>query len=174
MSGSRLERLGHVMFIVMCVALSAAAVQYVLTSRSAAAPVKGAVVAKGIKVTLPADPRGAATPSVLLVLNSQCRFCTQSMPFYGRLAQLKSVKDGRVRLSAISLEPPGTLERYLATHNLRVASVIPIAQTGFNVNGTPGLVLAASDGVVIDSWDGWLNPEQEQDVVRAIEKLSRD
>lgn len=174
MSGSRLERLGHVMFIVMCVALTAAAVQYVLTSRSAAAPVKGAVVAKGTKVTLSADASGRATPSVLLVLNSQCRFCTQSMPFYGRLAQMPGVKEGRLRLSAISLEPAETLERYLATHNLRVASVIPIAETGFNVSGTPGLVLASADGVVVDSWDGWLNPEQEQDVVRAIEKLSRD
>jgi hypothetical protein len=167
--------MGNVMFIVMCAAVTAAAVQYTLATRTTAAPARRIPVPIGTKLTLPAEATDSArVPAIVLVLNTQCRYCTESMPFYGRLALLPQAQAGQVRISVAGFEAPEAMRSYLDKHTLPVRTIMPLAQSGFNVTGTPALVLAAADGSVVDSWDGWLNPEQEKDVIRAVEKLVRN
>ena len=51
-----------------------------------------------------------ATPTVLLFLNSNCRFCTENMPFYRRLLEQTRAQGQRLRVVAASREPLTSLE----------------------------------------------------------------
>jgi hypothetical protein len=173
-ASTRLERLGQVMFAVMCLAVSAAAVQHVFASRSAAAPARPVPVAAGKKLTLPDNATSRGTrPALLLALNSQCRFCTESMPFYRRLAESPAVREGRLLLSAVTMQPEAEMQTYVSEHRLPVSAIVPIAEAGFNVPGTPVLLLVNADGTVHDSWSGWLDAEGEKAVESSIARVTR-
>jgi len=167
----RLEKISNMMFAVMCLAVSVAAVQYVLAARTT--PARRSPVAKGTRLELPAAIAAEGKPSVLLVLSTQCRFCTESMPFYTKLSKLPETREGRLRLAAITLQPVPEMQKYLAAYSLPVSAVVPIADSGFNVSATPALVVIRGDGTVVESWSGWLDTQQEQQVLSTIGKLTR-
>jgi hypothetical protein len=173
---NKLEKLGHVAFIAMCLVVTAAGVQYVLAARSAAAgPARTPPVAEGTTLPLPPDATGGGrAPGLLLVLSTSCRFCEDSMPFYVRLAALPAVESGALRMSVVSLQPVATMEQYLEPHGLRVSSILTVPQSGFNVMGTPALVIVGRDGVVRESWSGWLNAEEEKTVIAALARAVED
>ena len=171
-SSSRLEKLGQLAFLVMCVAITIAAFQYVSAARTAANPRKPDPVQRGTRLSLPASVTADATrPSLLLVLSANCRYCTESMPFYKTLADLSQVRSGNLRLGVVSLQPADDMRKYLAAHSLGIEAVISVPESGFNVMGTPTLVLVRRDGVVQRSWGGWLNGEEEKTVLASINDL---
>lgn len=171
----RLEKLGQLAFILMCIAVSGAAGTHMLASRKAAV-VKGPPppIEAGRQLKLPASASdNGKTASLLLMLSTNCRFCTESMPFYARLAELPAVREKRVRLSVISLQPPTLMQEYLSAHGLGVSAVFTVPEAGIAVPGTPTLVLAGADGVVVDSWYGALPPDAEDRVVTAVNAQRR-
>ena len=171
-SASRLEKLGQLVFLVMCLAITVAALQYVSAARAAVNPRKPDPVQRGTRLSLPGSVTADSTrPSLLLVLSANCRYCTESMPFYKRLAELSQVRTGNLRLGVVSLQPADDMRKYLSAHGLGIESVITVPESGFNVMGTPTLVLVRRDGVVQRSWGGWLNGEEEKTVVASINDL---
>ena len=104
--------------------------------------------------------------SVLLFMNSQCRFCTESMPFYRSLAESQS-RDYDVL--AISREPLDSLRGYLTLHALRPDQTISVAEnTELRLTKTPTLIVTDHTRVVRGVWLGQLTPEQEQQVRAAL------
>jgi hypothetical protein len=172
-SANRLERLGQVGFVAMSLTVTVAAVQYIVNARTAAArPAPPPAVAVGTKLPLPVDATdGGRTAALLAVLSSECRFCTESMPFYKRLMAHPKVAAGGVKFQVVSVQPPGVMRAYLSEHGLAPSAVLTAAETGAYVRGTPSLILTDSQGVVIDSWSGALPPEEERKVVMALDKL---
>ena len=171
-AGRRLETLGHVAFAVMCVAIAAAAVQYVVSARTPAAPTPKPAIPAGTKLTLPAaSTNEGQSASLLLVLSAQCRFCTESMPFYRALSALPVVTSGRVHLSVVSLQPLEPMRAYLDEHRLAAASIMTVSESGVYVRGTPTIVLTSRDGVVVNTWSGLLPEYEEKNVVKAVNNL---
>src|SRR5688500_7003841 len=128
----RLEKLGQIAFILMCLAVSGAAGVHIFAARKASAPpVPPPPVEAGRQLRLPASATDEGkSASLLLMLSTKCQFCTESMPFYTRLAALPAVRDGRIRLSVISLQPTGIMREYLAAHGLAVSSVFSVPEAG--------------------------------------------
>lgn len=177
MSESRVvDRLGQWAFLLMCAAVAAAAINHIVLARSAPpAPAPRPVVKAGTPLTLPPEATGSgAASSLLLVLSADCRFCTESMPFYRRLAARPEVQSGQVRLSVVSMQPLAQMREYLLEHDLTAAHVMSVPESGLRVGATPGVVLATREGVVWDSWMGALPPRDEKRVVDALAALSNE
>ena len=168
-----LEKLGHVAFIVMCVAVTAVGVQRLVSARTApAAP--PAPFEAGTRLALhPKLAAGEARAAAVIALSSNCQYCTASMPFYRRLSELPAAKDGRLKLGVVGIQPEVELREYMAGHGLAVLTVVDLRESGVPVQATPTLLLINAEGAVTQSYAGRLRPEQEDAVVKEITRLTK-
>jgi hypothetical protein len=97
--------------------------------------------------------------AVVLVLHSQCRFCTDSMPFYRTLKERANMPGSRFRLQVVGIEPPRVLSEYLSRHALDSVPVTSQLTLG-GIRATPSLVVVDTHGRVVRSWSGQLNRSQ--------------
>lgn len=170
-----LEKLSHIAFIVMCVAVTAVGVQRFTSARAAgSAPPPAGPIAPGTRLALndvlrPAGAKGA----LVLALSTNCQYCTASMPFYNRLQSLDAVANGTVRMSVIALQPVPQMREYLASHNVSIERIVQFSDAGVSVRGTPTLILIDADGEVVNSWAGQLRPDEEVEFVKALDRLAR-
>jgi hypothetical protein len=122
--------------------------------------------AAGAKISLP-DIEWADYPkNLLLVISTQCRFCSDSAPFYRRLMNEAGLrKDTRV----IALLPQEAAEsrRYLTELNVPVAEVLPLSDS-LDVTGSPTLILVDGHGVVRDTWLGQLDSDKESELLKRL------
>lgn len=173
MSASWLERCGHVAFIAMCVAVTAVGVQRVLPSRVDASPGPPPPIKAGTRLALHEDLEpGQARASMVVVLSSACQYCTASMPFYRRLAELEVVRKGQVRLGVIGLQPDPVIREYMASNGLDVRTLVHVSEGGVPVQATPTLLIIDSQGAVTRSWAGRLPPADEKAVFDEITRLT--
>ncbi len=91
------------------------------------------------------DPR-AAERTVVLALNSRCRFCTESMPVYREL--VRGREPGRVRVVAHSAEPEAQFRAYLAAQSLAVDVVLGPDSGRLPVHATPTALVVDRSGIV--------------------------
>ena len=114
------------------------------------------------------------SPTLILYVNSTCQFCTQSVPFYSRIAD-EFVREGSgIRIVAMARQPLGELQAYLTDHGLDGATAVEIgADTNFVPTATPTLVLMDSKRRVEGEWLGMLDADGEEQVLAAIRKIGR-
>ena len=110
--------------------------------------------------------------TLLMVLSSTCRFCSQSMPFY-REIRTAAPSNGDAPPRFVALHFPSdsndTMKTYLESHAFQADEIVGL-QRGMldRVSGTPTLILVETDGTVIGSWRGLLNEVAEADVRRLL------
>jgi len=104
--------------------------------------------------------------TLILAISSSCHFCTESAPFYKRLAEVKT----STRLVAILPQPVEEGRRYLDRLGVSVDEVRQLPLDRIGVRGTPTLMLVDASGAVRNSWIGFLAPETELEVVRAVRR----
>lgn len=168
-----LERVSQVVFIVMCIVVTGVAVQRLTMASSGPTASRVAPIPEGTRLRIHDDLRpGTARASLVLALSTSCQFCTESMGFYRRLAELDVVRDGRLRLSVVSAQAPDKMREYLASHRLAISPVVLLRESGVSVQGTPMLVLLHGDGVVSKSWVGQLMDDEEEDVISAAREVA--
>lgn len=169
----RLEKLSQLGFIVMSLAVTAAAVRYLQSPPvTAARPEPPPAIAVGTKLPLASHVTNEGrVPALLAVLSSECRFCTESMPFYKRIAAHPAVAAGRVKFQVVSVQPVDVMHDYLRRHGFAPAAVLTAQETGAYVRGTPSLILTDREGVVTASWSGALPSEEERNVVTTLIRL---
>jgi thioredoxin-related protein len=108
-----------------------------------------------------------STATVLLFVRSDCRFCTESMPFYKQLTSLDDRKEKFVRVVAISSDSNDQLATYLALYGLDLDQAVG-AQRSTKITATPTLVIVDQDGVVAGCWRGLLPQDQQHKVLEII------
>jgi thioredoxin-related protein len=114
-----------------------------------------------------------ADQTLLLVLRSACRYCTESMPFYSRLSRRLQDEQSRTRLQlvVVTRDEPETAGLYLREHGLvvqRTVQLTPDLAKALKVPGTPSLVLVDRTGLVRNVWFGKLDSEREKRVEDAL------
>ncbi|SRR6266404_1329617 len=102
--------------------------------------------------------------TLILAISSSCHFCTDSAPFYKRLAQGK----GDTRVVAVLPQPVQDGQDYLKRLGVSVDQVKQVDLDQIGVRGTPTLLLVDNSGVLKDSWVGRLPPEKEKSVLNAL------
>lgn len=104
--------------------------------------------------------------NVFLVLQSGCRFCTESAEFYKRLIQQTQGKN--VNIIAVFPQNKTEAEEYLKSLGI---SGIEVRQSQLNllqVGGTPTIIIANDKGEISKFWIGKLLPDKEVEVINQL------
>lgn len=124
---------------------------------------KGEVVSK-----LPKVDYSNSSQTILIVMDMQCRFCLESIPFYNHLAQLPATARGATRLIAIFPNEEDEVKEYVRQNQLQIDTVSGIDTGTPNIVGTPSIILVDRSGKILDFWTGKLSAETESQVIKAI------
>lgn len=167
----KIETTANVATIIVAVLLSAVLIKlYMLPSRAASkAPV----------VSVPEVRRGKNLDghlldvdwkknhrTLVLAISTTCHYCNESVPFFRTLGP--AGKD--VRMVAVLPQPVNEARQYLSNAEVHVDDVRQVPLTTLGVRGTPTLLLVNDSGVVTDVWVGKLEPDQQTQVLAALEK----
>lgn len=122
-------------------------------------------VQTGTRITLPGIDWRKSSRTLLLVLSTNCRFCTESAPFYVKLQDQKS---SDVRIVAVLPQPIADAKTYLDKLGVRVSEVAQSDLRSVGVSGTPTVLMINKEGVVTDSWVGKLSDDAAARVINLV------
>jgi hypothetical protein len=163
----KVELVANVAIIAVAILLGAVLIKSFF-SRSRvqpSAPIQA--IQPGTHLSLPGVDWKANGRTLVLALSTQCHFCTDSAPFYRRIAEQRS-KAGNLRLIAVLPQPVADSQRYLKELGLTVDDVKQLPLDSLGVIGTPTLIEANNEGVVAASWRGKLTSEKEGEVLNRL------
>ena len=102
--------------------------------------------------------------TLVLALSKNCRFCTESAPFYQQLSKSK----GNTHIVVLLPQSVEEGQEYLEQLGVSVDEVKQFSLEKIGVSGTPTLLLVDTAGVVKNFWVGKLSPEQEANVLSVL------
>jgi hypothetical protein len=103
--------------------------------------------------------------TVVLVIRSDCQFCTRSMGFYRTLVERRNQKAPNVGIIVVTTDDVVTGRDYLAAYQLRPDGLFSVRREALPISGTPFIILADSGGKVLETWLGQLSKEKEANVI---------
>jgi len=160
---SRLEKVANMFMIVACTVIVGDYVYHKLPGVKS----KPGVFHSGEHIqATPAVGLSDSPRTLLLATSNTCPYCLASMPYFKDLAE-EAHKAG-TRVIAISDDPEGVNQAYLASHGITPEKVLSGKQSGVFVPQIPTLILVRSDGTVIDSWTGQADSALEKSVAKLI------
>jgi thioredoxin-related protein len=74
----------------------------------------------------------------------------------------------KTRLLAIFPQAVNESREYFAKHDVKLDTVRQAVPASLGVKGTPTLILVDTNGVVIQSWDGMVPPEVENEILALL------
>ena len=148
----RLEQLANVAIIVVALLLGGVLVKRYLLPQAESTQAQ-ARIQPGTKLSVPGVEWGKNERTLLLVLSTSCHFCTESSPFYQRLAQEKAKKRG-VGLVAVLPQSVDESQKYLNDLGVSVDDIKQAGLDAVQVRGTPTLIMADRTVAVLESWVG--------------------
>jgi hypothetical protein len=171
----RLEVLANAAFLVVCVMVTAVLGRQLVwpaAPAAASAPARPApaprpVYQPGERIELAGVDFTKSDKTLLLVIRSTCKFCTESMPFYKDLAG-GWASTSNVRIVAVSPDDIPVSEAYLGQYAVKLTDVIKIPLSALKVRGTPTAILVDRSGVIKQMWPGLLDEIRQKEVIRAI------
>ena len=161
-----LEVSANVAIIIVAVLLGVVLVRQQLLGGAqprAGASQPGAAANLGSKLALPGVDWAESKKTLVLALSSKCHFCSESAPFYQRLA-----KEGGVRLIAVVPQDAAEGRAYLDRLSVPIGDVRQMPLGAIGVEGTPTLMLVDDKGVILNSWVGKLPASTEDEVLSKI------
>ena len=102
-------------------------------------------------------------PLLCVFVSSNCPVCSDSLPFYRRLAEGAVKSPGGVRLMFVSMEPQDSLRAYLQTGGIPSPRVAWVGRP-LGIPGTPCILLLDRSRRVERSWAGRLSGRQEREI----------
>src|SRR5687768_3577751 len=164
------ELIANVAIILVAVLLGAILVnKYLLaaSNQSVPAQTERRQIQPGTKLTLPGVEWSNSRRSLLMVLSTTCRYCTESAPFYQRLAAEKA-QHPDFNFVAVLPQSQAESQKYLSDHGITVTEVKHATLASLGVTGTPTLILVDDSGSVLNSWIGKLPAGVETEVINTF------
>jgi thioredoxin-related protein len=160
----KLETVTNLVIIVVAIILGFVLIQkYFRSENPEKMPTE---IVKGTKVSLPDVSWRQNQKTLLLVLQKNCRFCSESMPFYKTLVEKSKVKG--VQLIAVLPDSREEGVQYLKENGVDIQEIRQSRINEINVQGTPTLILLNDKGEVENSWVGKLPSEKETEVIENL------
>jgi thioredoxin-related protein len=163
----KLEVAANVAILVVALLLGVVLVKRYLAPGPPPEPPRAERLKPGDKLALEDVDWRQSKKTLVMVLSTNCHYCTESAPFYQRLAREKSGRDD-VRLLAVLPQSVEESRKYLDTNGVAVNDVRQEKSGAIRVPGTPTLIMVDSSGAVVDSWVGKLPPEKEDEVLKSL------
>ena len=160
------ELVTNIAIIAVALLLGGVVVKRFLLSPQPPAPVKP--IAAGTRIALPDMEWAKSRQTLLVVLAQGCRFCSESVPFYQRLAK-EVIGRSDVQLVAVLPQSPTEGRKYLDDLDVSIKEVRQAELPSIQVAGTPTLILVDNQGIVTRAWVGKLPAEEEADVLRSLQ-----
>lgn len=159
----RIELVANVCIIIVALVICAALAKRFLLKPSTASDVPG--VAAGTKVNLSGIDWARNGKTLLLVLSTNCRFCSASAPFYQHLV----IKAESAKLVAVLPQSVEQSKEYLKSLSVPIGDVKQASPAALGARATPTLILVNSAGLVTDSWVGQLSADKEVEVLARLQ-----
>jgi hypothetical protein len=128
----------------------------------------------GKVLPLSASSAVGTTATIVLFVSKGCHFCSESMPFYRRLAALMPPGSHELSLlGAVPAERDGRkdAEAYFAQNGVVVNGIEQIPFQRIGLYATPTLALLDGSRRVVAVWTGRITGAQEEAVVRKLNTL---
>jgi hypothetical protein len=125
----------------------------------------------GSKILIPDIDWASNGQTLLLALQKDCHFCTESAPFYQRLVRETSGYSN-VRLVAVLPNVLDEGKQYLNHLGISINEVRQAALDSIGVDGTPTLILVDGNGKVEAAWVGRLSANREEEVLKRLQVSS--
>ena len=165
----KIELAANVLIIVVALLLGGAIIQkFFFAAPTAAIPKRPPRLEPriGSTVNLPDVNWSRQPKTLILVLQSGCRFCNESAPFYKSV--IEAARNKNIKLIAVL--PTGVDESIEHLNKLGLTN-IEVKQSSLDslqVSGTPTLILTNDKGEVTNYWVGKLPPNKEMDVISKL------
>lgn len=160
-SSKRWEIAANVAVVCLCLTMmSIIAWRFVLPQRPAAATSKPPI---GKVLQVPGVDWSGSDKTVVLALSTQCRFCSESAPFYRMLAEAAKAKN--VRLIAVFPQERIEALNYFHALGIPIREVLQGPLANIFVSSTPTLLIVNRTGVVTEGWIGKLPESLQQEVI---------
>ena len=167
-----LDKTANVAVIVASLALCVAAVAYLRREPRPAPPPSAQQADEAYRAgdtidELPGAVVGQTPRTLLFFVRSTCKFCTENMPFYQRVAARRADAPN-IRLVAVSTEPAATTRDYLKQHDVAFDDVLQVPPGRLKIRGTPTLILVDKEKKVLESWVGLVAEDREPVVMQSV------
>jgi hypothetical protein len=163
------ELLANIAIIVVALLLGVVLVKRYLLPGNEPAPTRNLDprIPVGTKATLTGVDWAKNGQTLLLVLSRDCRYCTESAPFYQRLTRETA---GRANVHLIALFPQEVEEakKYLDNLGVSINEIRQAAPGSTGAGGTPTLILVDANGIVKNSWVGKLSAPEESEILNQL------
>jgi hypothetical protein len=121
----------------------------------------------GARLTLPGVEWTQRERTLVLVLSTNCHYCTDSAPFYRRLStEVRRV--GKIGVVAVLPQATPEASQFLAQMGVQVDTVLQAPLEAVGTRGTPTLMLVDRGGVVKNTWLGRLQANGEAEVFDSL------
>ena len=125
-----------------------------------------AKIEQGVKVNIPNVDWQKNEKTLVLYIKKGCKYCTDSMPFYKKLAEQKSKI--KTKFVVVSQDSEEISNEYLKENNVEFDEVRKTSLASIGARGTPTLILVNEKGEVSNSWVGRLTSDKEQEVLNQL------
>jgi len=161
----KVELLANISIVIVAILLCVVLVdRYLLPASPESNAVQAGQIKPGMKLSFPDVDWEKNRKTLLLVLSTKCKYCTESAPFYQQLVTRKGSRED-VRIMAVLPQNPDEARKYLSDHGITVDQIRQAAPGTAYAKGTPTLIIVDRTGSVIESWAGKLPPEKEAEVL---------
>lgn len=167
----KIEVFTNIAIILVALVLSVVLIKKFLLSDETNANQPKKNIEVGEKVNFEQIDWSANKNTLLLVLSKDCRFCTESVPFYQKLNQ-ELAQNPAVKIAAVFPQDVSTSQDYLKTNRLEINQVYQANPSSLDVGGTPTMLLIDENGKVVETWFGKLVTDEEQKVLNRLRSVS--
>lgn len=170
----KVELFTNIAIIIVAILLSLVLIKsYLWRSNTLQSDARKATVSQkqieiGDKINLPDIDWQKNRSTLLLILSTTCHYCTESAPFYQRIATER--RDTQL----IALIPQSVEEgqKYLKKLGLNIEQVKQTSLSSVGTSGTPTLILVDNRGVIADYWVGKLPTNKEVEVLAKLDGIN--
>lgn len=165
---TRIEKTAAAAMAVSFLLLAAAATRSFVLSRRPD-PATLPLMKIGDSVKLPGSSPGAARPTLVMVLSSQCPSCIHDVPFYKQLSGLRASSGGALRLVAVLPEKRAVAATFLGSSSVNTDEILSMAPRQLGVQLLPTLLLIDERGKLARYWVGELDQGRQQEVLSVLQ-----
>ena len=153
---SKLERAVYVLLILVCLVSLGVLVKNGFFGPAGTEPSEDSLVGK-VGPSLPGTAWSDSDLNVVLLLDSHCRFCQESMPLYKKLSEMHRRNRKRFSLLVVGQEYPERLSAYLKENSVEPERVSQAPYGFAGVKSTPAIFVLDSRGVIQRAYLGKLD-----------------
>jgi hypothetical protein len=162
-----LERISNIAVIIAACFVAGTAVYNRVNSPSVLAQASS-FASKYKGKSIPLEGYQTGVPSVVIFASRDCHFCSESFPFYMRLASMRDSASGAMRVVSVfpsTRQNADETRKYFSDRGVAIDDALAARFTEIGVTGTPSIALVDRGGKVVGFWAGKLSAQLQDEVL---------